>query len=338
VSLFSLEAIIGAPRYRGPKTEHFDGRKFVNVPSAPHSFMGLLRWLTGRRLGDWPAYKEFPYGEKPQARCEDLRVTVINHATVLIQMNNLNILTDPIYSDRCSPVSWSGPKRCRNPGVKIEDLPVIDIVLISHNHYDHLDLPTLFDLQRLHNPKIYTSLGNKAMLEKNGFDQVTEMDWWDELTLSKEVTLLACPGQHFSGRSLIDRDQTLWVGFVLSAGSGSVYFAGDTGYGQHFAAIGERCSNIRLALLPIGGYLPRWFMKPVHVSPDEAVTAHKDLNARNSVAIHYGTFPLSDEGATQSIADLKTALDQEAQRPNFLVLEFGEAWNIPALAESPKSR
>lgn len=334
MALFSLEALIGAPRYRGEKSEHFNGRRFVNVPGTEHSVTGLLRWLFGRRLGEWSKYREFPTGAKPPERVDDLRVTFINHATVLIQIQGLNILTDPIYSKRCSPVSWAGPKRCRNPGIALEDLPPLDAIIISHNHYDHLDLPTLFELKEKNPAPIYTSLGNRRPLIDQGFEVVTEMDWWDEATLSDNVTLLATPGQHFSGRSLFDRDYTLWVGFVLQGPQGSVYFAGDTGYGPHFKAIRERCLNIRLALLPIGGYLPRWFMKPIHVSPSEAVQAHIDLGAAESMAIHFGTFPLSDEGEKQSIEDLNAALDQEEIRPHFWVPEFGEGRDIEQLNET----
>ncbi|MDF1664495.1 MAG: MBL fold metallo-hydrolase, partial [Planctomycetota bacterium] len=180
MALFSLEALIGAPRYRGEKSEHFNGRRFVNVPGTEHSVIGLLRWLFGRRLGDWPRYREYPTGSKPPERVDDLRVTFVNHATVLVQMQGLNILTDPIFSNRCSPVTWAGPKRCRNPGLKLEDIPPLDAILISHNHYDHLDLPTLFALKEKNPAPIFTSLGNKATLEANGFEVVTEMDWWDE--------------------------------------------------------------------------------------------------------------------------------------------------------------
>jgi L-ascorbate metabolism protein UlaG (beta-lactamase superfamily) len=333
VTLFSIEAIFGAPKYHGPKTDHFNGRRFVNVPGTERSFLSLLRWLTRRSHGHWPKYHEQAYGAKPPDRAQDLRITFINHATLLIQMNGLNILTDPIYSHRASPVSWTGPKRCRNPGIAMHDLPALDIVLISHNHYDHLDLPTLLELRINHDFAIYTSLGNKAILEKNGFSRVTEMDWWQESSISQELSLLATPSQHFSGRSLVDQNKTLWLGFVLKSKNGSVYFAGDTGYGPHFKAIGKLCPNIRLALIPIGGYLPPSFMKPVHISPEEAVKAHHDLGARHSVAMHFGTFPLSDEGEREAVADLQKALDQESQKPDFWLLDFGEGRDVPILKD-----
>jgi L-ascorbate metabolism protein UlaG (beta-lactamase superfamily) len=261
---------------------------------------------------------------------KSLRATYVNHSTILLQTAGLNVLTDPIWSKHASPVPWAGPRRRRPPGIRFLDLPRVNAVLISHDHYDHLDLPTLRALARLHAPRFFTGLGNAALLRGEGIEPVTELDWWQESPLSRDLRLTCVPARHYSTRGLWDRDRTLWCGFVLEGTSSPVYFAGDTASGSHFEQIARRFGPPRLALLPIAGYLPRWFMGPVHLSPQETVQAHQILDARVSVAMHFDTFPLADEGQGWALAELAAALAQVPEAASrFWVLGFGEGKDIP---------
>jgi L-ascorbate metabolism protein UlaG (beta-lactamase superfamily) len=261
----------------------------------------------------------------------ELRVTFVNHATVLIQMDGLNLLTDPIWSERCSPLSWAGPRRFRPPGIRFEALPPIDAVFLSHNHYDHLDIPTLSRLKKAHAPRIFTPLGNAALLEHEQIDGAIDMDWWDQGELGSEVELFCVPAQHWSGRGTADRARTLWSGWVLRGAAGTVTFAGDTGYGPHLKEIRKRFGPSRMALLPIGAYLPRWFMEPVHMSPADAVLAHQDLEAAHSLAIHHGTFMLADDGQDEPVDVLADVLNEASvSEEHFWTLDHGEGKDVPA--------
>lgn len=322
-----------APRYRGPLTDHFDGRKFHNLePPGRKGFIDFLRWQLTAKRGRWNKWTDNKLASAPPPRVngQGLRVTFVNHATVLIQAGGLNILTDPVWSERASPVSWAGPRRHRPPGLRFEDLPPIDLVLLSHNHYDHLDVETLERLRDEHRPRFVTGLGNRALLETRGIGDVTELDWWEAAKVSGEVGVTCVPAKHFSGRGLSDADSTLWCGYVLQTPGGGVYFAGDTGMGSHFAEINDRLGPFRLALLPIGAYLPRWFMHPVHLSPRDAVELHRLLKPRVSVAIHFGTFALGDDGETEPADELREALkDEDEADSRFWLLEHGEGRDVP---------
>jgi L-ascorbate metabolism protein UlaG (beta-lactamase superfamily) len=222
-------------------------------------------------------------------------------------------------------VEFAGPQRVRPAGIRFEDLPPIHAVVVSHNHYDHLDMPTLSRLHAAHHPRFFVGLGNQALLEAAGIDRVTELDWWEQAALDGELAVHSVPAQHFSQRGLCDRNATLWMGYVLRGPAGVVYFAGDTGMGPHFAQIRQRFGEPRLALLPIGAYLPRWFMHPIHLSPADAVEAHHLLGAKRSVAIHFGTFALADDAQTQPVDELRLALERAPFDPeDFWVLGFGE--------------
>ncbi|HKR63954.1 MAG TPA: MBL fold metallo-hydrolase [Thermoanaerobaculia bacterium] len=277
----------------------FDGRRFHNEQDGWQTEGSFLKWQLTRKAGAWRKWIDEAPGPPPERRVDDgrVRVTWVNHATVLLQMDGLNILTDPIWSERCSPVQFAGPKRHRAPGLRFEDLPPIDLVLVSHNHYDHMDLATL---RRLKDAQILVPL----RIRIRGAQQ---LDWWESASVSEKVSVTAVPAQHFSARGLHDRNATLWCGFVISGPSGHAYFAGDTGWGRHFADIGQRFAPIRVAMLPIGAYEPRWFMKPAHISPTEAVDAHRVLGARTSIAMHWGTFRLSDEGELDPQRELEAA-------------------------------
>jgi L-ascorbate metabolism protein UlaG (beta-lactamase superfamily) len=321
-----------APRYRGPTTNHFNGSEFVNPdPFGRRGLIEVLRWKLTSRRGQWNKWTDSQPGSAPPRRVNGngLRVTFINHATVLIQTEGLNILTDPIWSERASPISWVGPKRRRSPGLRFEDLPPIDLVLISHNHYDHLDLKTLLRLRVEHDPRFVTGLGNRALLNAREINEVIELDWWDDEKIVEELSVTCVPAKHFSGRGLNDSDATLWCGYVLQGSAGNVYFAGDTGMGSHFAEIKHRLGPIRLALLPIGAYLPSWFMHPVHISPSEAVEVHDILEARVGVAIHFGTFALGDDGELEPVVKLREALASHEKNDRFWVLEHGEGRDVP---------
>ncbi len=325
--------VLSAPRYGGPTSDHFDGEVFKNPNGVGEGRVGaLLKWVVDRDQGPWRDWTEAPRGKKPPASVDDLRATFVNHATVLVQMNGLNILTDPIWSDRASPVSFAGPKRVRPPGLRFADLPKIDIVLISHNHYDHMDLPTLERLHARDQPRVFVGLGNKPILEGAGIGGGEELDWWDEREVAAGIKVTSVPVQHFSGRSLTDRNFTLWTGYVVDGPAGRVYFGGDTGFGPHFEHVGQRFGPIRLAILPIGAYRPQWFMSPIHISPAEAVLAHEKLRAYTSVGVHFGTFQLADDGQHEPVRALAEALGTAGiSRRRFWVLGFGEGRDVPVI-------
>ena len=312
-------------------SDHFDGRRFFNpAGTKPHGFGGVVRWMFTRDRGTWRRYREELPGDPPPRRVADMRVTFVNHATVLIQMAGRNILTDPVWSERVSPFRSVGPRRVRPPGIRFRDLPQIDAVLVSHNHYDHMDLTTLRRLSERDRPWVFSGLGNHALLASAGVPHGAELDWWQTSKLGPGFSVTAVPVQHFSGRGASDRNATLWTGFVVSGSSGDVFFAGDTGYGPHFARIGERFPRLRLAILPIGAYRPEWFMGPVHETPAEAIQAQRDLGAATAVGMHFGTFELTDEGEDEPAQELERLLREAPEpKPRFWVLGFGEGRDVP---------
>jgi L-ascorbate metabolism protein UlaG (beta-lactamase superfamily) len=313
--------VFSAPSHRGAASDHFDGRRFRNRPATGHGVLTFFRWQLHREKGSWRKWTEAPPGPRPPESVDGgaLRATFVNHSTVLLQMDGMNVLTDPVWSDRVSPVYFAGPKRHRPPGIRFDDLPPIHLVLISHNHYDHLDLTTVRRLEERGHPLFVVPLGVAAFLRQKGIENVVEVDWWKESGCG-QLHITAVPAQHFSSRGFFDRDATLWCGYVVEGPSGRIYFAGDTGFGPHFEEIGKRFDPLRLALLPIAAYRPRWFMHPVHMAPDEAVAAHGLLRAKQSMAIHFGTFCLGDDGQEEPAAELRRAL---AGKGGFVVPEEG---------------
>jgi L-ascorbate metabolism protein UlaG (beta-lactamase superfamily) len=294
-----------------PDNEYFDGERFHNLDRSKtitKSLVDVLRWrFSERPMGAWPERAENEHvPELPRALDSgEICATGINHATDLIQFSGWNVLTDPIFSERASPVAWAGPRRVRPPGLGFDELPRIDAVLVSHNHYDHMDLPTLARLQRRDRPRFVVPLGNARTLARAGIDGAKELDWWEEADLGDGARVVLVPVQHWSGRGLFDRRRALWGGFYLRRGPATAFFAGDTGYGAHFKLIRERLGAPDLSLLPIGAYEPRWFMKDQHVNPDEAVRAHLDLGSRVSLGMHFGTFRLTDEGMDDPVRALE---------------------------------
>ncbi len=300
------------PRYTGPVSDHFDGERFHNAEPFEKNALDLIRFWWQREPGVWTRDLSTPPGPRPPGKVDEgaLRATVVNHATVLVQFDGINVLTDPIWSERASPVSWAGPRRFVPPGIRFEDLPKIDAVLISHSHYDHLDLPTLQRLDAKHAPMFYVGLGEGKTLSDAGIApaRITELDWWQSASLPTGRKLWGAQSVHWCGRGLGGRDRSLWLSYVIETSGGPVYFAGDTGTGPQFKAARARFGPMRLALLPIGAYEPRWLTAYQHVDPAQAVQAHRDLDAVASLAVHFGTFELSDEGQTDPVRDLSTAL------------------------------
>ncbi len=327
-------SIVGGPGHRGPETDHFDGTVFRNQnpeASAGKDFSDFLRWQRTSRPARWP--EQVANRETPRLpRClqrHEYAVTFVNHITFLVQFRGLNLLTDPVYAERVSPVRWAGPKRVRPPGLPFDQLPKIDVVLLSHNHYDHLDLDTLLRLEHAHRPLILTGLGNQAFLAEHGLERVREFDWWQEATASG-ARFIYTPAQHWSGRGMSGRNKTLWGGFVVEADGRQLFFAGDTGYWQHFSEVRQRCGAPDLAILPIGAYEPRWFMQDQHMNPAEAVRAHLDLAAGLSLGSHFGCFQLTDEAIDAPVRELAIARRRYRVDPDrFRVLETGETLQVP---------
>jgi L-ascorbate metabolism protein UlaG (beta-lactamase superfamily) len=345
-------------------SDHFDGTLFFN-PGLPQpslsspgnppnrgSFWYLWRWLFNNDRPEWPEKMDFAPGPPPAARVPQgtLRITPVGHSTFLIQMDGVNILTDPIWSNRCSPVSWAGPKRYKQPGIRFEDLPPIDVVLVSHNHYDHLDLPTLKRLAAKGTPQAVVPLGDLDLVRESGIPHVDEIDWWQSISMSPQVKITLVPAQHFSARTPWDRNKTLWGGFVVSGTSGNVFYAGDTGYGPHLREIARRFSPIRVALLPISPFrtqkskdlTPRQF-SIVHLGPSEAVQAHIDLKAPLSIAAHFQVFQLGWDGFDDAVNELASALKESDLKPGAFIAPtvLGQAIELtPTLAESggPKGK
>lgn len=308
-----------------------DGR-FFNPGVPDHRFSEFLQWIRTRRQGAWPRWISAPPGPKPPHRVldSDLRVTWINHSTVLIQTEGLNLLTDPVWSRRVSPVSFAGPQRHRDPGLRFEDLPPIDAVLLSHDHYDHLDVPTLKRLARQHQPAVFCPLGVARLVRRCGLSDVCEMDWGQSASW-RGASIHCVRAQHFSGRMPFGRNRTLWCSWLVEASAGNLYYAGDSGYGDFFAEIGRRFAPIRLALLPIGAYEPEWFMGRVHMTPEQAVDVLDQLGAADAIAIHYGTFALADDAHADPAARLRRALAGRANASRFQLLPEGQSCQIAAL-------
>lgn len=306
---------------------NFDGKRFYN-PDAPQAlgFLDALRWKLTSRREPSPRFISDVEQTIPPRNVEgtQIRVTLVNHSTVLIQRAGFNLLTDPIWSDRASPLPWLGPKRRREPGVRLEDLPSIDAVLISHNHYDHLDLPTLRLLAARGGCTFVVAARGARLLRSEKIEPVTELDWGASLSISG-VNIHCVPAMHFSARGLFDRNKSLWCGYVMKYADRIVYFAGDTAFGNHFAQIRNNFGSPNLALLPIGAYEPRWFMSPVHMSPEEAVRAHDILGAQTSVAIHHGTFQLADDGIDTPRKRLLACRRDDS----LLILGNGQSATIP---------
>ncbi len=311
------------PYYHGPPSDHFDGERFYNPgqPASDRSLAEIIRWKRQGSAARWPR-KVGVVPARPDARVASLRITMVGHATLLIQAAGQNFLTDPVWSRRASPLRWAGPLRVAAPGIAFDDLPPIDAVLLSHNHYDHLDLATLARLHARDRPLIVTPLGNDVIVRARLPDaRLVAGDWGAEFDIGQGATVTIVPANHWSSRSLSDRRMALWGGFMLRSLAGLIYFAADTGYagGTIFRDMRGRFGPPDVALIPIGAYAPRWFMAQQHCNPDEAVRIMLDLEARQAIGIHWGTFQLTDEPREEPPALLAAALAKRGLEPTRFV-------------------
>lgn len=333
VAIFLLQSVSCTSIQKTAVTDHYNGKKFQNPTLEKQfspSFSDIFRMMREGRP-KWPKNIEntaIPTIEK-NLDIDETSITFVNHATFLIQLYGLNILTDPVWSKRTSPISFIGPKRIREPGVDFSDLPQIDVVLISHNHYDHLDKKTLRKLNERYSPKFIVPLGDKKLLQSIGIKDVIEMDWWENIQINPYTVISFTPAQHSSGRGLFDRDKSLWGSYFIKHLNQSIYFGGDAGYSTHYSDIKKRLGSPDIAMLGIGSYAPQFFMKPVHMNPGEGVKAHKDLNAKLSIGMHVGTFQLASEPFDEPQLKLKEALQKEnIPEATFLILQEGETKKI----------
>jgi L-ascorbate metabolism protein UlaG (beta-lactamase superfamily) len=323
--------------YDGPVSDHFDGLHFFDPDGSPPKSIGdLLRWQfgSGRVRADWPEWLPSPYTDTPPARVtgKKVRLSFIGHASWLIQVSGLNILVDPVWSLRASPFSFVGPKRHNDPGVAFDALPPIDVVLVSHGHYDHLDVATLSKLASKFSPRVITPLGNDVtMRSADDAIRAEAFDWHDRVELGNGVAVTLVPTRHWSARGLFDRNKTLWASFVLETPAGKLYIVCDSGYGdgRHFRRVAQTHGPLRLAILPIGAYEPRWFMRDQHMNPSDAVKALADCGAEQALAHHHGTFQLTDEAIDAPAIALHAALDEaKIPRERFVPLKPGQVVEI----------
>ena len=330
------KANAGNRYYEGPQSDHYDGRVFFNPQGeAPRGLADLLRWQLGESRSAWPSEWPSPFSPaRPEPRVEGNRlvVTMVGHATMLVQTAGLNILTDPVWSDRASPIGFAGPRRVNAPGIAFEDLPEIDLILLSHNHYDHLDIDTLRRLHAAHDPEVITPLGNDVIVREAIPAMRIAAHDWHETAVVRSLPVHLEPAHHWSARGMADRRMALWSSFVVEAPGGSIYVIGDTGFhgGINYRAAAERHGGFRLALLPIGAYEPRWFMEAQHQNPHEAVQGMLLSRTAFAAGHHWGTFPLTNEPIEEPRDHLHAALDAHGvARDRFRPLHPGEAWEVP---------
>ena len=319
------------PYYQGPVTDHFDGLSFSDGRPVTKGLIDVWRWQTAKRDREpFPEHYPAPPQDKPPASVDGVRIVHLGHASFLYQIGGRNLLIDPVYAQRASPLSFIGPKRVNAPGVAFADLPKIDAVLITHNHYDHLDVETLADLHARDAPRMIMPLGNDTIVKARVPDARAEaFDWGDRVALSDGVAATLVPSYHWSARGALDRRMALWCSFIIEAGATRIFHVGDTGYhdGSLYERLGAQHGPFRLAVLPIGAYEPRWFMWDNHMNPQEAVKVMRSLRAEQALGHHWGTFQLTDEGVGRPPEALRAAL-AEAGLPqeSFLPMRPGLSW------------
>ena len=322
--------------YDGPVSDHFDGVRFVD-PHGPalKSFSDVMRmWSARGSRAPWEEWTPSPYADHPPARVDgrNLRISFVGHASLLVQTAGLNILIDPVWSERVSPVGFAGPKRVNDPGIAFDALPEIDVILVSHNHYDHLDIATLSRLAAEHRPRVITPLGNDTVM--HGHDPAIDAetyDWGDRVALGAGVSVTLAPMRHWSARGVLDRNKALWAAFIIATPAGRIYHVADSGYGEGFRFREARAlyGPFRLAILPIGAYEPRWFMRDQHMNPEESVKAFLDCGAELALAHHHGTFPLANEAIDAPATALCAACAQTGLADDrFRLLKPGQVWEL----------
>jgi L-ascorbate metabolism protein UlaG (beta-lactamase superfamily) len=321
------------PYYKGPISDHFDGDRFYNEDSvaADKNLFDVLRWSFTRKPVPWPKSVGSPTGIRPDIAVQGLRITLIGHASLLIQANGVNVLVDPVWAERASPVSFAGPRRFTPPAIHLQDLPTIHTILVTHNHYDHLDLKTIHTLWQRDRPQIIVPLGNDTILRKGHPEIEAEAgDWWESFPMRHGLKATIVPAYHWSSRRMGDHRKALWGGFILETPSGVVYCVGDTAYrdGEIFREVGHRFGPPLVAIVPIGAYAPRDFMKPQHADPEEAATIARDCGAKHALGIHWGTFHFSDESIDEPGTRFSAALAAPEAKPlSGKPLAPGDTWD-----------
>jgi len=329
IGTFAYGISLSEKGYTGPESNHFDGKKFFNPNGITgNGFWNVLKWSFTRKKGEWKAdYTDYASKDKIlDTPNHDVKISFVNHSTFLIQMDGINILIDPVWSMRASPLSWAGPRRLRQPGIHFNSLPKIDLVLLTHNHYDHLDIDTIKAIDKKHSPEYIVPLGVNKILERLNISKVNQLDWHQHVIFDK-LKITATPAIHFSGRGMLDRDNTLWCGFIIN-GLKTIYIVGDTAYDdQLFKDVRNKYPRIDLSIIPIGAYKPKWFMSPIHTDPEEAVRIHQDTGSNESIACHFGTFQLADEGLEDVLQDLNKALNTFGVSPkSFIIPKEGKSY------------
>jgi L-ascorbate metabolism protein UlaG (beta-lactamase superfamily) len=320
----------------GYTSDHFNGTHFFDPDGVPpKSLRDLWKWRRNGERQQWPRWAPSPHADTPPQRVtQGIRFSFVGHASWLIQTNGQNILVDPVWSERASPFRYAGPKRVNDPGIAFAALPPIDCVLVSHGHYDHLDVATLSRLAKKCSPRVITPLGNdRTMKARDRTIRAEAFDWHDRVGLGGGLAVTLVPTRHWSARGLFDRNQCLWASFVLETEVGKIYIVGDSGYGtgKHFRSVRDSHGALRAAILPIGAYEPRWFMKDQHMNPSDAVKALADCGAELALAHHHGTFQLTDEAIDAPERELGAALDEAGvAHEKFRVLKPGQVVELTA--------
>lgn len=324
-----------ASYYDGPASHNFDGLRFFDTHGvSDKSINDRLAFWTTRYTSDWPEAAPSPFADKPPRRVDDrtLRISFVGHASILLQTGGRNILIDPVWSDRVSPFSFVGPQRRNVPGVAFDALPPLDAILVSHCHYDHLDVATLSALATPHRARVITPLGNDTIMKSFDASIAAEAhDWYKPVQIAPGFTVTQAPMRHWSARTLMDRNKALWSAFIIETPAGRIYHVGDSGYGtgHHFKEARAKFGPFKLAILPIGAYEPRWFMQDQHMNPTDAVQAFIDTGAELGLAHHFGTFRMSAEAYGQPEREHDVAL-KAANIPGerFRRLKPGQTWEI----------
>ncbi len=320
--------------YSGPSSDHFDGERFFHpgLPASDKTLLDVLRWRFKGERSKWPASVPGRATVRPPETVDGLEITLVGHSSLLIQVAGTNLLVDPVWSERASPLRWAGPRRHNAPAIRLEELPRIDAVLLSHNHYDHLDNTTLARLWRDHRAHMITPLGNEVIVRAaTPQAEVESGDWWDSFALANGMRVTIVPSYHWSSRGLGDRRMALWGGFMLETPLGLIYCAGDTAYrdGAIFREIGKRFEAPIVAVLPIGAYAPRWFMQTQHADPEEALQIAMDVGTKQVLGVHWGTFPLTDEPYDEPEKRLAEAVRAHSSKGlKAMAMHAGDTWRL----------